>query len=148
MIRNLLHLCLGVLVMTTLAACTVSPSGTPPDDGVVNGDGSSERVFGTVEYYGDPFQATVLTTAEVGKPFDVTVVTYSGSCLEQGETTVETEGLRAEIRPYDYNTTPVTGTCHTATVTFAEAGEAKVVFYGLKEDATVNVSYTPTVTVC
>ena len=87
----------------------------------------------------------------------MTVITYGGSCLERGETAVETESLRSEIRPYDYDTTPVSGLCagdlqlhdHTATVTFAEMGEAEVVFYGLKEDGTgaVNVSYTRTLTV-
>ncbi len=160
MIRTLLRLRLGVLSILLLASCTAPSGGTPapgPGDGAANGDGPSERVFGTLEYYANPFQATVPEAAEVGKPFPVTVITYGGSCLEKGETTVEVEGLRAEVRSYDYNTTPVSGLCagdlrlhdHTATITFAEAGEAEVVFYGLKEDATgaVNVSYTRTVTV-
>lgn len=158
MILALLRPRLGVLSVFLLAACTAPSSGTPvPGDGIVDGDGPSERVFGTLEYYSDPFQATVPTTAEVGRPFAVTVVTYGGSCLEKGETTVETEGLRAEIRSYDYDTTPVNGGClddlqfhyHTATVTFAEAGESEVVFYGLKKDGTgaVNVSYMRTVRV-
>ena len=160
MIRTLLRLRLSVLSVLLLAACTAPSNGTPapaPGDGAANGDGPSKRVFGTLEYYGEPFQATVSATAEVGRPFAVTVITYGGSCLERGETAVETESLRAEIRPYDYDTTPVSGLCagdlqlhdHTATVTFAEMGEAEVVFYGLKEDGTgaVNVSYTRTLTV-
>ncbi len=158
MIRTLLRLRLGVLSVFLLAACTAPSGGTPaPGSGIVDGDGPSERVFGTLEYYGDPFQATVPATAEVGRPFAVTVITYGGSCLEKGETTVEIEGLRAEIRSYDYDTTPINGACpddlqfhdHTATVTFAEVGEAEVVFYGLKKDGigAVNVSYTRTLTV-
>ena len=158
MIRTLLRPRFSVVSLLVLAACTVPSRGTPArGSGIVDGDGLSERVFGTLEYYGEPFQATVSATAEVGRPFAVTVITYGGSCLEKGETTVETEGLRAEIRSYDYDTTPVSGLCagdlqfhdHTATVTFAEAGEAEVVFYGLKEDETgaVNVSHTRTLTV-
>ena len=158
MIRTLLRLRLGVLSALLLAACTAPSGGTPvPGEGIVDGDGPSERVFGTLEHYDDPFQAIVPVTAEVGRPFAVTVITYGGSCLKKGETTVETEGLRAEIRSYDYEITPVNGACpddlqfhdHTATVTFAEAGEAEVVFYGLKKDETgaVNVSHTRTLEV-
>ena len=151
---------LSVLSVLLLAACTAPSGGTPAPalgDGTADGDGPSERVFGTIEYYGDPFRVTVPATAEVGRPFEVTVMTYGGSCLEKGETTVRTEGLRAEIRPYDYDTTPVTGACpddlqfhnHTASITFAEVGEAEVVFYGLKKDGTttVNVSHTRAVRV-
>lgn len=135
------------------------PSATPPPNngGTADGDGPSERVFGTIEYYDNALQATVPATAEVGVPFDVTVTTYGGGCIEKGETTVETEGLEAQVRPYDINTEPANGVCpdifrthaHTATGTFTEAGEAEVVFYGLKEDATgtVNVSHTRTLEV-
>ena len=158
MIRPLLCLRLGVLSVLLLAACTAPSGGTPtPGNGIVDGDGPSERVFGTLEYYGGPFQATVPATATAGEPFDVTVVTYGGGCIEKGETTVRFEGLQAEIRPYDFDTQPASGDCpailrahgHTASVMFAEAGEAKVVFYGLREDATgtANVSHTRTVAV-
>ena len=157
MIRTLPCSRLGALSVLLLAACPAPSGGTPaplPGDGTANGDGPSERVFGTVEYYGDPFQATVPATATVGEPLDVTVVTYGDGCTEKGETTVQLERLQAEIRPYDVDTEPASGDCpailrvheHTASVTFAEAGEAEVVFYGLKEDetGTANVSHTRT----
>ena len=114
-------------------------------------------MFGTLEYYGGPFQASVPATATAGEPFDVTVVTYGAGCIEKGETTVQVDGLQTAIRPYDVDTQPASGDCpailraheHNASVTFAEAGEAKVVFYGLREDetGTLNVSHTRTVTV-
>lgn len=51
-------------------------------------------------------------------------------------------GLRAEVRPYDYDTSSANG-CddelrqhqHTATLSFGEVGTAEVVFYGQKRDA-------------
>lgn len=157
MIRTLLRPCLAALTVL-LAACTAPSGGTPgPGDGTANGDGPSERVFGTVEYYSNPFRAAVPATATTGEPFGVTVATYGGGCTEKGETAVQLEGLRAEIRLYDVDTEPATGGCadifrtheHTATVTFAEAGEAEITFYGLKEDASgvVNVSHTRTLEV-
>ena len=128
-----------------LAACAASPNGGggSPGGGEANGSGPSERVFGTIEYYGEPAQVEVPDLVEQGQPFTVTVMTYGGGCIEKGETKVEVEALRAEVRPYDYDTSPLNGICndelrvhkHTATLSFGEAGTAEVVFYGLKEDA-------------
>ena len=88
----------------------------------------------------------------LGQTFSVTVITYGGGCIQKGETTVQVEELRAEIRPYDYNTAPLSGPCtlelrkheHVQKLSFAAAGEAEVVFYGLKEDASgvTNTSHT------
>jgi hypothetical protein len=80
---------------------------------------------------------------EQGQPFAVTVTTYGNGCIEKGETKVKVEALRAEIRPYDYDTSPLYGGCddvlrtheHTATLSFKEAGTAEIIFYGLKEGA-------------
>ncbi len=137
-----------------LTACAASPSGGKlpgsPADGVVDGSGPSEWVFGTIEFYGDPVRVGVPTTAELGQPFVVTVITYGGGCIEKGETKVEVEveveALRAEVRPYDYDISPAlpaNGGCtdelnlyeHTTTVTFTEAGMAEIVFYGQKKNA-------------
>lgn len=127
-----------------LAACAASPSGSggSPGGGEANGDGPSERVFGTLEHYGDPAQVEVPASVRRGQPFTVTVTTYGGGCIEKGETKVEVEGLRAEVRPYDYDTSPLNGICndelrihkHAATLSFEEIGTAEVIFYGLKED--------------
>lgn len=126
-----------------LAACAASPSGGggDPGGGEADGSGPSERVFGTLEYYGEPAQVEVPASVRHGQPFAVTVVTYGGGCIEKGETKAEVEALRAEVRPYDYDTSPVNPICddvlrvhkHTATLSFEEAGTAEVVFYGLKE---------------
>lgn len=126
-----------------LAACSApaAPPASPPDD-TFDGDGPPERVFGTIAFYEEPVTVTVPQTATVGEPFSVTVVTYGGGCTEKGETDVRLEPLRAEIRPYDYNVAPGQA-CdtalrtfeHTATLSFTEAGEADIVFYGQKTDA-------------
>ena len=96
-------------------------------------------------FYGDPAQIEVPGSARRGKPFTVTVVTYGGICIHKGETVVEVEALRAEVRPYDYDispTLPANGACtadlklyrHTATLSFEKAGTAEVIFYGKQED--------------
>lgn len=151
------------LILLLLVACAV-PAGydapAPPNGGsgggTDNGDGPPERVFGTIEYYEEPISVTVPETVTVGETFSVTVMTYGGGCIEQGETDVRLEARRAEIRPYDYNVTPRLP-CdtslhtfeHTATVIFTEVGEAEVVFYGqsVSDDGATNTSATRTVTV-
>ena len=56
MIRTLLRPRFSVVSLLVLAACTVPSGGTPArGSGIVDGDGPSERVFGTLEYYGNPF---------------------------------------------------------------------------------------------
>ncbi len=144
-----------------LAACVASPSGGNPaegsPDGVADGSGPNERVFGTVEFYDQPVKVVVPSSAQPGQPFAVTVVTYGGGCIEKGGTKVEVEGLRAEVRPYDYDITPVNGVCtdelriheHTATLSFEEMGTAEVVFFGRKKGAsgTTQTSVTRTLEV-
>lgn len=132
-------------ICLVVTACAASPSGgNPPNgpaEGVADGSGPSERVFGTIEFYGDPVRVGVPSTAEPGQPFVVTVITYGGGCIQKGETKVEVEALRAEVRPYDYDILPTLSaneTCtadlryyeHTATLRFEETGTAEVVFSG------------------
>lgn len=129
----------SVLVVLVLVACAATPSGgSPPPP-----KGPSERVLGTVEFYGDPVRVEVPRTAELEQPFVVTVTTYGGGCIEKGETEVKVEALRAEVRPYDYDTTPINGDCNddlrlherTKTLRFEEVGTAEVVFFGQKKNA-------------
>lgn len=142
-------------LLLILTACAASPGGGAPSGGAPIG-GPSERVFGTIAYYDEPITAAVPAFAEVDQPFTVSVTTYGGGCLVAGETDVRQEELRAEIRPYDYNVAPGSP-CddalrrfeHTKTVRFAEPGEAEIVFYGQKQDAsgTSNVMETRTLEV-
>lgn len=141
---------LASAALVFLTACATSPSGGNPadgsSDGVANGSGPSERVFGTIEFYSDPVRVVVPSSVQQGQPFVVTVVTYGGGCIEKGETDVEVEALQAEIRPYDYDISPAlptNGGCtdelnlyeHTATLSFEETGTADIIFHGQKEDA-------------
>lgn len=130
---------LWLTALLFLAGCHTPSSepNTPPGDDISSGNGPPERVFGTVAYYDEPVKITVPESAVAGKPFAVTVTTYGNGCIEKGETDVRTEPLRAEIRPYDYNVTPgrecpeILRTFeHEATLSFARAGEAEIVFYG------------------
>lgn len=130
--------------LVLLEACAVSPGGgSPSEGGTANGSGPSERVFGTVEYYGEPAQVKVPSSVGRGQPFVVTVVTYGGDCTEKGETKVEVEGTRAEVRPYDYDISSPDRDCtdelrlheHTATLSFEETGTAEIIFFGKKESS-------------
>ncbi len=135
----------GALAAIVLLTCAALPGGGNPTqpDGSMNGKGLSERVFGTIEFYGETAQVEVPISAKQGQPFVVTVVTYGGGRIEKRETKVEVEALRVEVRPYDYDTTPAGGDCdddlryhkHTATLRFAEVGTAEVVFFGRKKNA-------------
>lgn len=134
----------SALVIIVLASCSASPDGgnvNPP-----GGGSSGERLPGTLLFYGDPAQIEVPSDVSRGKPFTVTVVTYGGICIHKGETVVEVEASRAEVRPYDYDissTLPANSACtadlkfhrHTAMLSFEEAGTAEVIFYGRQEDS-------------
>ncbi len=150
----------GILILLFFVAACATPAGpTDPDGnsgGTANGDGPAERVFGTITYYNQPVDITLPSEAVHGEPFTLSILTYGDGCLEQGETDVQLEARRAEIRPYDYNTTPgrpcediVRAFEHQATVTFAEVGEVEIVFYGqrVSEDGVTNTSVTRTLTV-
>lgn len=142
----------SVLAAIVLAGCAASPdsgNANPPDGG-----SSGERIPGIIDYYGGPVRVTVPGAAESGKPFAVTVVTYGGGCTKKGEATVMVEALRAEVKPYDYDTSAPQLDCddmlrvyeHTVTVSFDEAGTAEIVFLGQREDSSgvtqINVTRT------
>ena len=121
-----------------LTACAASPNSY---SNLTNGD-SGERVPGVINHYGEPVKVTVPNAAASGTPFAVTVVTYGGGCTERGEATVTVEALRAEVKPYDYDTSAPRLDCddmlrtyeHTVALSFEEAGTAEIVFLGQKEN--------------
>ena len=123
-----------------LAACGAPQSANRPGGGAQNGP--SKRVFGTIAYYAQPVTITLSRMATVGEPVTVSVTTSGDGCIVRGETDVRQEGLRVEIRPYDYNTSPG-GVCddmlrlhvHSQSVTFAAKGSAEIVVYGLEKNA-------------
>lgn len=100
-----------------------------------------ERQPGTLEFYGDSARIHVPDTVTAGAAFEVRVTTYGGGCMQKGETDVYVRGHMAEIRPYDYEPTGRGMVCpdilvlynHTATVTFAEPGEATIRIHGWKK---------------
>lgn len=139
-------------LLLVLSACNAAPpAGSLPEDNTNSGDGPPERVFGTIEYYEQSAKITLPATAEVGKPFAVTVVTYGDGCTEKGETDVELQPLRAEIRPYDYNVAPgsvcadtLTVHEHTEMLAFTLAGRAEIVLYGQRATSSGRTNTTVT----
>ncbi len=101
------------------------------------------RVVGEITSFGEEAAITVPASVAQGKPFEVTVITAGGGCMEQGNTEVKVRGLRADITPYDYEIVPIGGGCtligqdylHTATLSFAEKGTATITFYGREQTA-------------
>ena len=99
-----------------------------------------ERQLALLGFYHDPIVVDAPATASVSIPFDITVRTYGGSCIDQGDTEVSVTGLRADIRPYDHFVThlPPRYACpdilhvytHRATVRFDQSGTATVTVHG------------------
>lgn len=120
-----LRLVIGAALLLSLTAC-----------GLFETRG---RVVGTVSSFGTLPQVDMPGEVRQGESFTATIITQGGGCMEQGETEIDIQGLRAEITPYDYEITPPFGALcplygqdytHTATLTFAEKGTATVSFYG------------------
>lgn len=102
-----------------------------------------ERVVGEITSFGEEDAITVPASVDQGEPFDVTVITAGGGCMEQGNTEVKVQGLRADVTPYDYKIIPIGGGCtligqdylHTATLSFAAKGTATITFHGREQTA-------------
>ncbi|HEX7118665.1 MAG TPA: hypothetical protein VF212_07760 [Longimicrobiales bacterium] len=116
-----------------LVACACASGGGAADE--------PRRVIGTIEHHGDPVRVEAPAEVARGADFRVTVVTYGGGCVRQGDTEVEVDGLSAVVTPYDIDITPTLppgGACtlelrmyrHDATLRFDGAGTATVTFRG------------------
>ena len=93
-------------------------------------------------HYGDATTVTVPTSARVDVPVSITVTSFGGGCIAQGETEFTLRGLEAEVRPYRYETVrlPPNVACtdelrifqHTISLEFEEPGDARVRVFGLR----------------
>jgi hypothetical protein len=99
-----------------------------------------ERQPALIWFYHDPVVVQVPETVAVATPFEVTVRTYGGGCIDEGDTEVSVTGRAAVVRPYDIFVThlPPNYACtsdlrlytHRASVRFDDAGPATVTIYG------------------
>ena len=115
------------------------------------------RVVGEISSFSQENAIILPVSVASGEPFEITVTTLGGGCMEQGKTDVQLQGLRADITPYDYEITPLFGGCllygenyrHTATLSFAEKGTATLLFHGrrLEADKAVETTEMRTLTV-
>jgi uncharacterized Zn-binding protein involved in type VI secretion len=118
----------------------------------VVGSGSSKRVIGTISFYQDAVRITAPESVQRGEPFEVTVSTYGGGCIIEGDTQLVIEGRTATITPYDIDTTARFQACtaelrihaHIVHLTFATAGAVDVVVVGVRkpEGGLVTVRHT------
>ena len=114
---------LGVfLLVSTACAGSTEPSGV-----------RTERRPALLYFYSDSTRMALPDSAHRWQPVTVTITSYGGGCITQGETDVAVGDLLAVIRPYRYEAVgPVACTAelrifrHVATVQFAQLGLATV----------------------
>jgi len=121
---------LGTLVLAASAGCRL----------FTDNDIRRERQLALIEFYGDPLVLQVPDTVAVGSPFEVTVRTYGGGCIDEGDTEVSVAGQAATVRPYDVFVTylPPNYACtsdlklytHRALLRFEQVGPATVTVHG------------------
>jgi hypothetical protein len=123
-------LLLGTLVLAVSAGCRLH----------TDNEVRRERQLALIEFYGDPVVLAIPDTVAVGSPFEVTVRTYGGGCIDPGDTEVSLTGQAATVRPYDVFVTdlPPNYVCnddlrlytHRATLRFDQRGPATVTVRG------------------
>jgi len=99
---------------------------------------TTERRPALLSFYSDSATVTLPDTVRRLQPLTITVTSYGGGCISQGETDVAVSDLQAEIRPYRYElvgpdvicTTELRVFDHVATVQFAKVGTASVRVFG------------------
>ena len=108
------------------------------------GGGSVERKVGIIES-DSPLGEEVISAPNIvqaGAPFEVTVRTYGGGCIDPDGLEANVEGSLAVLIPYDLYTTPGRGVfCplipeaepHTTQLTFSEPGPATIRVEGRSE---------------
>ncbi|HEX8691123.1 MAG TPA: hypothetical protein VF746_01680 [Longimicrobium sp.] len=114
-----------------------------------------ERVIATISHYGDGVKAEIPDVATRGVAFDVTVTSYGGGCVLEGDTEVEVQGSTAVVTPYDVELRPRNGACtddlrfyrHAARVRFDTPGQATVTVRGVRKPEGDVVTVQKTVTV-
>jgi hypothetical protein len=117
---------LRVLAAIALAGCTI----------ITGNEIRRERRLGWIRFHNDPVVVEVPGIVSRGVDFDVTVRTYGGGCVDQGDTEVTLSGAEAEVRPFDIFVVemPDNYACtdilkrftHRATLRFTQAGAATV----------------------
>ena len=105
-----------------------------------------EREIGVIESNSISLGAEVVSapdTVQAGVPFEVTVRTYGGGCIEPDGLEVSMEGNLAVLIPYDRYITPGRGTAcplifeaepHTTQLTFSDLGSSTIRVEGRRED--------------
>ena len=104
----------------------------------------TERRPALLSFYSDSAQVTLPDTAKRLQPITVTITSYGGGCISQGETDVAVSDLQAEIRPYRYEVVGPGVICtlelrvfeHVATLQFAKSGTATVRVLGERQPGT------------
>ena len=135
MVRPLLRtLAFGAFFSGVLGAsgCEIDP--TDP--------GRSGRHPSQLAFHGDAPKVTIPAEGRRGQPIPVSIATYGGGCIQQGDTEVSATSSSAEIRPFDIFPPP-DAVCtadlrmipHQVTVSFPLAGTATIRVHGVRVSA-------------
>jgi len=99
-----------------------------------------ERQLALIQFHNDPIVVQIPETVSVATNFEVTVRTYGGGCIDQGDTEVRIAGQAATVRPHDVFVTamPPNYACtaelrlytHRALLRFEQIGPAIVTVHG------------------
>jgi len=123
-------LIVGVVAGSILAwaACDPAFQAEPP---------IREKTVGVVLTSGDTGAVTIPAAVDAGTPFTVVVETFGGGCTEMDGTDVFTDGLVADVTPYDVvdRSSVVCPAIvrtfeHSAALVFSTKGEATVRVHG------------------
>lgn len=131
----------AVLLVLTAAGCPLDPE-------------AREERLGIIQVLPDhPAQVGVPDSAVAGEPFVVWVFTRGSGCLRAGPTRVETDGMTADVRPYDLDLgdrdcgAGMESHAHVAILRMPEPGVATVRFTGIGYPGREIVTVTRTLTV-
>ncbi|NNM05134.1 MAG: hypothetical protein HKO65_08540 [Gemmatimonadetes bacterium] len=106
-------------------------------DGLLGPD--EDRRVGVIAFYQQPVTIGVPDTVQLGERFEVSVLTYGGGCLSEGETKIRVRGLQVDVTPFDIHsgaracTDDLRFFPHQTTVALPTPGLARFLFHGKQE---------------
>jgi hypothetical protein len=102
-----------------------------------------DRQLGVIEFHSDPVSIYLPQVVSRAQPFEVSVRTYGGGCVKQGDTEFQVTDMSVTIQPFDsfVVSMPSNYACvdiirlfsHKVLLTFEDTGVARISVRGRKE---------------
>ena len=105
-----------------------------------------DRRIGVIAFHQVPVTIDTPDTVQVGMPFEISIGTYGGGCLSEGETKVRVRGLQVDVTPYDIHSGAAA--CddilnyfpHRVTLALPTPGLAHLLFHGKQEPDNLRIT--------